>query len=83
MNLFVKLSNFSFVFGLSLDCFHRSRLLEEAKRKKMKIGQVFGHLAEKIFSFFQKAFLCFTYFIVIFQNQCQIKGFVYIVYSNN
>jgi hypothetical protein len=34
MNLFVKLSNFSFVFGLSLDCFHRSRLSEEAKTKK-------------------------------------------------
>jgi len=27
------------------------------ERKKMKIGQVFGHLAEKIYSFFQKAFL--------------------------
>jgi hypothetical protein len=45
MNLFVKLPNFNFVFGLSLDCFHRSRLSKEVKMKKMKIGQVFGHLA--------------------------------------
>jgi len=52
MNLFVKLSNFSFVFGLSLDCFHRSRLSEEARTKKKKIGQVFGHLVEKFYSFF-------------------------------
>jgi hypothetical protein len=64
MNLFVKLSNFNFVFGLSLDCFHRSRLSERQKQKKMKIGQGFGHLAEKIYSFFQKVFLRFAYFIV-------------------
>jgi len=34
MNLFAKLSNFSFVFCLSLDRFHRSRLSEEARMKK-------------------------------------------------
>ena len=34
------------------------------ERKKMKIGQVFSHLAKKIYSFFQKAFLRFAYFIV-------------------
>ncbi len=41
----------------------------------MKIGQGFGHLAEKIYSFFQKTFLRFTYFIVDihampFQGKC-------------
>jgi hypothetical protein len=75
MNLFVKLSNFNFVFGLSLDCFHRSRLSERQEQKEKKIGQGFGHLAEKIYSFFQKAFLRFAYFIVDiyampFQGMC-------------
>jgi hypothetical protein len=32
--------------------------------KKMKIGQVFGYLVEKIYFFFQIFFLRFTYFIV-------------------
>jgi hypothetical protein len=64
MNLFVKLSNFNFVFGLSLDCFHRSRLLEEARTKKNENWPRFWPLADKIYSFFQKAFLHFAYFIV-------------------
>jgi hypothetical protein len=38
MNLFSKLLNFNFVFGLSLDYFHQSRLSKEARMKKMKIG---------------------------------------------
>jgi hypothetical protein len=41
----------------------------------MKIGQGFGHLAKKNYSFFQKAFLRFAYFIVDiyampFQGMC-------------
>jgi hypothetical protein len=32
--------------------------------KKKKIGQVFGYLVEKNYSFFKKAFLSFAYFIV-------------------
>nr|AHG59271.1 ribosomal protein S7 [Bryum argenteum] len=34
MNLFVKSSNFSFVFGLFLDWFHQSKLSEKAEMKK-------------------------------------------------
>nr|YP_009047470.1 ribosomal protein S7 [Buxbaumia aphylla]AGN74261.1 ribosomal protein S7 [Buxbaumia aphylla]AHG59272.1 ribosomal protein S7 [Buxbaumia aphylla] len=34
MNLFVKSSKFSFVFGSSLDWFHQSRLSEKARMKK-------------------------------------------------
>jgi hypothetical protein len=45
------------------------------KRKKKKIGQCFSHLAEKIYFFFQKAFLHFVYFVVDiyampFQGMC-------------
>ncbi len=64
MNLFVKLSSFSFIFGLSLNCFIDQDFQKKREQKKMKIGQVFGHLVEKFYSFFQKAFLHFVYFIV-------------------
>jgi hypothetical protein len=48
---------------------------KKRERKKMKIGQGFGHSSEKIYSFFEKAFLRFAYFIVDihvmpFQGMC-------------
>jgi hypothetical protein len=61
MNLFVKLSNFNFVFGLSLDCFHQSRLSEEARTKKNENWPSFGHLAKKIF-FFSESFYALCLF---------------------
>jgi hypothetical protein len=49
MNLFVKLSNFNFVFGLSFDCFHQSRLSEEARTKKNENWPSFWPFSENIF----------------------------------
>nr|AND50565.1 ribosomal protein S7 [Sphagnum aongstroemii] len=56
MNLFVKLSNFSFVFGLSLDCFHRSRLSEEARTKKNENWPSFWPFSGKNLFLFSESF---------------------------
>jgi hypothetical protein len=64
MNLFVKLLNFNFVFGLSFDCFNRSRFSKEARMKKNENWPSFWPFNRKIYSFFQKAFMRFAYFIV-------------------
>jgi hypothetical protein len=62
MNLFVKLSNFSFFFGLSFDCSHRSRLLEKARTQKNENWPSFWPFSGKNLFFFLESFYALCLF---------------------